>query len=257
MRTQVFSYGGGVQSVAIAILILQGRLPRPDYIVISDTGYERSSTWRYMEAYTFPALAEIGLDIVRIDRRDWEKSDVIQEYQGKHYIAVPFYNSGGGKVPGMCSNKWKKYVIRRWLKSIGVNQCDIWLGFTTDEMRRIRVSDVNWARNVYPLMGGLFDGPANLVFSRQDCLSVIHAHGWPIPQKSSCYICPHMRDSEWESLPRNELLFAADIEQRIRSVPEGCGVYLHRSCRPLLQVDFNARDTTGDMLGCDSGFCFF
>lgn len=39
-RTQVFSYGGGVQTAAICALIIQGRLPRPDIIVISDTGKE-------------------------------------------------------------------------------------------------------------------------------------------------------------------------------------------------------------------------
>lgn len=47
MRTQVLSYGGGVQTVAMVALVLQGRLPRPDMIVIADTSREKQSTWDY------------------------------------------------------------------------------------------------------------------------------------------------------------------------------------------------------------------
>jgi hypothetical protein len=42
---EVFSSGGGTQSAAIAALIVQGRLPKPDFVVIADTDYECSSTW--------------------------------------------------------------------------------------------------------------------------------------------------------------------------------------------------------------------
>jgi len=37
-RTQVWASGGGVQSTAIAALIVLGRLPKPDLAVIADTG---------------------------------------------------------------------------------------------------------------------------------------------------------------------------------------------------------------------------
>ena len=36
--TNIWNYGGGAQSCAIAVLILQGRLPKPDFAVIADTG---------------------------------------------------------------------------------------------------------------------------------------------------------------------------------------------------------------------------
>lgn len=60
-RANVWSYGGGTQSVAIAALIIQGRLPKPDYAVIADTGMEKQSTWDYMDNVTNPALKSIGL----------------------------------------------------------------------------------------------------------------------------------------------------------------------------------------------------
>jgi hypothetical protein len=44
----VWSYGGGKQSVAIAALIVQGKLPKPDLIVMADTdanGHLLGATW--------------------------------------------------------------------------------------------------------------------------------------------------------------------------------------------------------------------
>lgn len=63
-RTELWSYGGGTQSAAIAALIVAGRLPRPDAVVIADTERERSTTWRYLEEVVAPTLRRIDLDVV-------------------------------------------------------------------------------------------------------------------------------------------------------------------------------------------------
>lgn len=54
---KIFSYGGGRNSVAATVLIAQGRLPVPDYVVIADTGREAQSTWDYLEDIARPLLA--------------------------------------------------------------------------------------------------------------------------------------------------------------------------------------------------------
>jgi hypothetical protein len=46
--TLVWSFGGGVQSWALAVLVAQGRLPRPDYTVIANTKREATETWEYL-----------------------------------------------------------------------------------------------------------------------------------------------------------------------------------------------------------------
>ena len=53
---QIWSYGGGTQSAAIAALIVSGKLPVPDVAVIADTGREVSSTWDYLRDVVQPAL---------------------------------------------------------------------------------------------------------------------------------------------------------------------------------------------------------
>ena len=55
-RTQLWSFGGGVQSAAIAALIVKGDLPCPDIAVIADTAFEKASTWAYLDDVIAPAL---------------------------------------------------------------------------------------------------------------------------------------------------------------------------------------------------------
>jgi 3'-phosphoadenosine 5'-phosphosulfate sulfotransferase (PAPS reductase)/FAD synthetase len=71
IRSEVWSCGGGTQSVAIAALICQGRLPKPDVSVIADTGYEKQSTWDYYESVLKPNLSKVGVDLVRVTRAEW------------------------------------------------------------------------------------------------------------------------------------------------------------------------------------------
>jgi 3'-phosphoadenosine 5'-phosphosulfate sulfotransferase (PAPS reductase)/FAD synthetase len=56
MRAQVWSYGGGRQSVALAVLVRDGKLPRPDLIVFADTGREDSATMDYHRKHVAPFL---------------------------------------------------------------------------------------------------------------------------------------------------------------------------------------------------------
>jgi len=56
----VWSSGGGVQSSAIAALICQGKLPKPDLAVMADTGREYSPVWDYMNEYVIPDLRKAG-----------------------------------------------------------------------------------------------------------------------------------------------------------------------------------------------------
>ncbi len=53
-RTQLWSSGGGVQSAAIAALIVQGRIAPPDLAIIVDTEREQSTTWDYCSGLLIP-----------------------------------------------------------------------------------------------------------------------------------------------------------------------------------------------------------
>lgn len=249
IRTQVWSSGGGVQSNAIAVLIIQGKLPKPDLAVISDTEYERSTTWKYMEQYTLPALREAGVELHRVKKSDYATVDL---YRGDT-ILIPAYtteethNTGKvGKLPTYCSNEWKQRVVRRWCNDQGVQQADIWIGMSTDEMRRLKTPTGKW-QNKYPLI--------DLQMNRADCLALVERHGWPLPPRSACYMCPQQSYDEWQW---QKQFSPADHEQAVRFEGEiqkhDEHLHLLDSAEPLSEVDFAKHESLPGF--CQSGYCF-
>src|ERR1043165_6024182 len=124
----VFSYGGGRQTVAMCILIARGILPRPDVIVAADTGREAPSTWEYLDRYVQPMLAEHGMR-VEIAPHSLSKVDL---YAHNGDLLVPAFTATG-KLPTFCSTEWKARVVRRWLREREVTRARVWIGFALDE----------------------------------------------------------------------------------------------------------------------------
>lgn len=254
--TTVWSYGGGKQSVAIAALIVQGRLPSPDIIVMADTSRERSSTWRYLENVIQPVLSQAGMSVViaphSLSTVDlWRQKN--DDGESKPMLLIPAFTtltkSGDvAKLPTYCSNEWKRRVVMRWLKSKGIHQAEMWLGISRDEAHRMKDSDVKWLTHRYPLI--------DLMMSRDDCIRVVREMGWPDAPKSTCKICPHLSDATWLEMQRDDpgdFLEAVQVEREIQQ--RDSHIFLHRSGKRLDEVDFNYG--TRDLFdGCDSGMCW-
>lgn len=66
------SYGGGVNSTALAILLVQGRFPRyaPWRIVFADTGNERDETLEFIERHFAPWLERHGKRLETVHPRE-------------------------------------------------------------------------------------------------------------------------------------------------------------------------------------------
>lgn len=239
-RTQVWSCGGGVQSAAIAALIAQGRLPRPDIAAIVDTEREKSSTWEYLDSVIRPALAP--LQIHRIAKSRFATVDLYRNND----ILLPAYTANG-KLPTFCSNEWKRRVLMRWLRSVmEVKQCRVWMGISADEMQRVRVDDKPaWFQSWYPLC-------FEIQMRRAECVALVESMGWPKPPRSSCWMCPNMGNEEWRGLSEDDLARASLLEATIQARdPE---LWLHKSRRPIGERPFD--EETGDKSECQTGFCF-
>lgn len=255
-RKTVWSYGGGKQSVAIAALIVQGKLPKPDIIVMADTSRERSSTWRYLENIIEPVLGQIGLSVViaphSLSTVDlWRQKN--DDGESKPMLLIPAFTtltkSGEvAKLPTYCSNEWKRRVVMRWLKSQSVERAEMWLGISRDEAHRMKDSDVQWLSHKYPLI--------DLMMNRDDCIRVVREMGWPDAPKSTCKICPHLSDATWLEMQRDDpedFLEAVMTEQEIQK--HDPHIFLHRSGKRLDEIDF--RYGMRDLFdGCDSGMCW-
>ena len=246
----VWSNGGGRQSAAIGVMILEGILPRPDIICMADTSRECSETWDYLENVMQPAFWKIGLKINVIPH----KYATVDLYSGKgNDVLIPAFTRKYGKVgkmPTFCSNEWKQRPVRRWLREQGVEQCDLWLGISTDEMERMKISDVDWQKNVYPLI-------EIKPTSRHQCISIVEKYGWPTPPKSRCWMCPNMSAYSWRQLRDkypDDFIKAVRLESAVRKFDEF--FYLHELGIPLTAA-VKKSDHQSDMFdGCDSGFCW-
>lgn len=255
-RTQIWNCGGGVQSTAIAALIVNGTLPAPDLAVIADTERELSTTWEYLNKWTAPALATVGVKLHRVLKSKYATKDLWGGKDGNILLIPAFTNQSGeiGKLTGYCSGEWKREVVRRWAnKEHGVKAATNWVGFSTDEMDRVgRLAGSKKSKGKWQVRFPLIEMKMN----RGDCMALVRRIGWPEPPRSSCWMCPNHREGEWvwqqKNAPRDfqkAIVFEREIQKRDPNA------WLHQDCKPLETVEFDERN---EVLfgGCDAGVCF-
>lgn len=265
---EVLSYGGGRQTVAMCILVKRGVLPRPDHIIIADTGREKSSTWDYMSEVTQPLMAQIGLSI-EIAPRSLAYVDM---YGHNGDLLLPVFTSTG-KLSAFCSDEWKAQVVKRYLHllTLGYTPTEIaalpedrvrtemqhridesfinWIGFAWDERKRIKGT----SGRKFPL--------CDLMLTKWDCIQVIESEGLPIPPTSACWMCPNMDNSEWRQVrddSPDDFEQACQIDEQVREwdIETGnSGVWIHHSRVPLREADLEADDRKDPTRQCGLGLC--
>lgn len=245
MRSTVWSCGGGTQSAAMAALIVSGQLEKPDHAVMVDTEREASETWAYTEAVLRPALAGVGVDLVVVPKSAYATVDL---YGLNGDLLLPVFTGSDGRLSGFCSTEWKKRPIERWMRAQGIDQAELWIGFSLDEQERVRHGPPAWITKRFPLI--------ERRMRRGDCVRLVEAMGWPSPPRSSCWMCPNRTNTEWRQLRDHApedfaQAVALDVQIRQRD-PD---VFLHSSGQPLAEADLGD-DSAQLTLGCDSGNCF-
>lgn len=255
-KLQVWSCGGGRQSCAIAALIAQSTLPKPDISVIADTGRERFTTFPYLNRYVIPDLAAVGVTLHIIKTADWSYCGT-RFVDGSGDLMLPVYQLDNG-LPGKnkpdCSGAWKRDAINRWLSVVhGITRSQYvkWIGFSRSPKEMVRAVRMNLSKKEgngksrFPLI--------ELGLTTQDCLKIIKERGWPEPKVSACWMCPNLKDSERADLSEKEKHMACAFDEQMRvQFPD---TYLHKSFTPLASVDLTKSDDLFDR-PCESGNCF-
>ena len=213
--------------------------------MIVDTEREGSKTWEYFDCVTAPALKKAGVTVHRVRKSDYATVDLYRNDD----ILIPAFTTQGaetGKLPTYCSNEWKQRVMRRWATDQGVAEADIWLGFSTDEMRRVTQPTGKW-QHKYPLI--------DKRMTRWDCMAIVERMGWPEPPRSSCWMCPNKTGSEWKWQKENapeDFAKAVEFERQIQSIDPD--LWLTQQAIPLDKIDMS--DDQLDLFGGCSGGCF-
>lgn len=258
-RTQIWNNGGGMQSAAIAALIVTGKLPLPDIAVIADTGRERSSTWDYLNTVTGPALEAVGVTVHRVAKERYATKDLYGGKDGQTLLIPAFTTQGGsvGKLSGYCSGEWKRDVIRRFVtKEHNVKAATNWIGYSLDELGRALKAQNStknggkWLTN-FPLI--------ELGMNRGDCVALVQRMGWPLPPRSSCWMCPNMLMQEWRQVKEDPRDWPKVIQFDRQVRDSDPHAWLTDQALPIELTDFD--DANEVLFGrdrgtCHSGLCF-
>ncbi len=178
--TYWLSYGGGVNSTALAVLLVLGKLPQyqPFRMVWADTGDEKDETYTYITDHFLPWLDLHGhaLDIVR------PKETPLQRWER---LCVT-----GSRILRTCTVEGKIKPIETHVAANGGGISLI--GIDAGEAHRAKERD----GKVYPLV--------DLDIDRDGCEEIIRDAGLAVPIKSGCWHCPFSRVSDVISLAQNQ-----------------------------------------------------
>ena len=266
--TRIFSFGGGIQSVAVMVLSAQGKLPYTHFVFanVGDDS-ENPDTIRYNTLYTQPFIRQNSLEFVEIRRTTkGNPYPSLHEEMINHEtsIPIPVLLEGTGMASRNCTEKWKVVTIERWVRAnFGATKekrLPIGVGISIDEIHRMRTDDPErepFTYKEYPLI--------DLRLSRNDCAGIITAAGLPIPPKSSCWFCPYKRKSEWMTM-RSEKpeLFdkAVALEAHLIAKRKARGKspvflsqYDDRLDKVIPLASMSMFEDDDDPMACESGHC--
>lgn len=181
MTEYILSYGAGVNSTALLLEWLR-RGKRLEAVLFADPGSEMPETYEFIEEYAKPFCAGQGIPFETV------------RYYNKEKEVVPIYDAyiRNKAVPAImqrsCTHKWKILPMQRFLKA-NYPQARQLVGIDYGELHRARFTDKEL---LYPLI--------DWEMTRDDCVTIIEAHGWPAPVKSGCFFCPFQDRADWKQL---------------------------------------------------------
>lgn len=190
MTFNYLAYGGGVQSTTILLMMIEGRIERPDAVYFADTGSETPSTYSTIEKMKKKCL-EVGIEFHTVygSPEEFPEGTKLHEYYMKKEKA-PFLPMV--KNP-QCTSKFKinpvRKAVKKRIKELGIDKkpkpwVKCMLGITTDEKHRMRKSDIQYIVHSYPLV--------EMDYSRRQCETYLQKFDDLEVSKSGCFCCPYM-----------------------------------------------------------------
>ncbi len=263
----VLSFGGGTQSSALLLKALKGEVNGviPDYIIFSDTGWEPTYVYEWTEKLN-EITKEYGKEIIYTSGGNIREDLIKAAEQDERMASLPFFvkkaNGEKGMVMRQCTNEYKIEPVNRKIRELlgykprqrVKEMVHIWKGISTDEIQRVKPIQKQWQTAEHPLID-------ILNMDRSACVAYVEREGLGTPAKSSCIGCPFHDDVMWREMKKHDPASFTDavaIDKKIRKMPKLDGeVYLHRSCKPLDEIDFQEEQLDiFDLFGNEcEGFC--
>ena len=260
-NVRILSLGAGVQSTVMALMADKGEIgPRPDCAIFSDTGYEPQGVYDHLDWLE----KELSYPVYRVSigniKHDIEKG---VNKSGTRFVAMPFFTKEGGMGMRQCTNDYKIQPLRKKTRELlGLKYrekskgliSETWIGISWDEMIRMKESRDQFIYHRFPLI--------ELEMRRHQCIAWFEKH-YPGREltKSACISCPFHNNELWRDMKKNDPVSfkdAVEFDKKIRNLPTfKQEQYVHRSCKPLDQVDFDNAEDKGQLSFLDEcdGMC--
>ncbi|MFD1660204.1 hypothetical protein ACFSL4_18870 [Streptomyces caeni] len=233
------------------ILAAEGLLPKLDFAVFADTGWEPRAVYEHLDRIEREIARPAKIPILRVSSGNIGGDALDPNHR---FASMPLHilnpDGGAGMSRRQCTGEYKVKPIKKQIrallgypyparipKGIFVEQ---WIGISVDEFHRAKDADVAYMRNVFPLL--------DLGLTRDDCMRLLRTRGLGSTPKSSCLGCPYHGNAQWRALRdgspeewRDVVEFDAAIRAgNARANADGKRLlgqaFLHRSRVPLDQA---------------------
>lgn len=265
---RILNLGAGVQSTTLYLWAMDGQL-EIDRAIFADTGDEPEAVYRHLEFLL--SLNGPQIDVVKACEKSLGDNlisgmNATGQHNDRHVSIPTFLSFGDGAAPVLgrrqCTAEYKIRPIDKAVRELCLlapgqrarrqHAVQI-MGLSFDEPKRVanvkgRFETIAWSKPEFPL----FDE----YMTRADCVQYLEKRlpNYEVP-RSACVFCPFHSDAEWLRVKENaaDWARAVQIDAAIRDKTSACNThlratqYLHRSCKPLEEIDFQpkAPDTQG------------
>ncbi|MGW4289678.1 hypothetical protein ACWEIK_22410 [Streptomyces sp. NPDC004673] len=224
-------------------LSANGALPKVDYAIFADTGWEPRKVYTHLDRVEQEIARPAGIPVVRVSSGNI-RNDALDP---THRFASMHQDGRSGMTRRQCTGEYKIKPIkkqvrellgypypRRIPKDTFVEQ---WVGISTDEFHRAKDADVRYMRNRHPLI--------DLNWSRSDCVRYLTSIGFADTPKSSCLGCPFHGNAQWRTIRDTSPTEWQDVVEFDAAIRQGNAranasgnrllgqAFLHRSRVPL------------------------
>ncbi|MFD7137016.1 hypothetical protein [Streptomyces sp. NPDC059894] len=232
-------------------LSAEGILPKADYAIFADTGWEPKSVYDHLDRLENEIAEPAGISVLRVSSGNIRDDALDPDHR---FASMPLYilNHDGkqGMTRRQCTGEYKIKPIKKKVRELLGHPypqripndvfVEQWVGISTDEFHRAKDADVRYMHNRHPLI--------DMGWSRSDCLRYLASLGFANTPKSSCLGCPYHGNAQWRHIRdtspeewQDVVAFDAAIRQgNARANANGNRLlgqaFLHRSRVPLDQA---------------------
>lgn len=257
----VLNLGAGVQSTTLYLMFMRGELDvQIDFAIMADPGEEPVAVYKHVNwllSLNGPPIlirgkgSRLGDDLMRGENST-----------GQRFASIPAFTimpgaDDAGQTRRQCSAEYKIEVIERTIrrelcglapgraipkKEFSIHQ---YVGISVDEHGRF--TRMLKRRTLGEMRAPLIERH----MTRRDCKDWIRER-FDVPHevpRSACVFCPFHDDAEWENVKSvpEDWARAVEVDEALRRPGAivnrnmDAHMFLHRSCKPLVQIDFKPK----------------